>query len=63
MLTDMIILKENGIKKAEIPFMEYICMGCRERQALMLLQFELGRTWSIEEVEVFSPPPIPSYHS
>ena len=51
MLTDMIILSKNGIKQAEIPFMEYICMGCRDRQALMEIQFGLGRNWSIEEID------------
>jgi len=49
--TDMIILSKNGTKQAQIPVMEYICMGCRERQALMEIQFGLDRTWSIEEVD------------
>ncbi len=62
MPTDMIILKKDGIKQAEIPFLEYICMDCFQRQALMEIQFGLGRNWSIEEVEVFSPTLIPSYH-
>ena len=55
MLTDMIILSKNGKPEAQIPFIQYICMDCFQRQAVMEIQFNLDRKWGMEEVETLHP--------